>query len=85
MMAEQEFTQHGRKIGGVVYLNHPEDALARIEARINSGIPLPHEDDETLESNFLFRCLTESQQARVKATQDVLEKRRRITGFLAVA
>lgn len=50
---------------------------------MNSGIPLPHEDDETLESNFLFRSLTDSQQARVKATADRLEKRRLIARFLA--
>lgn len=83
--AELQFKRHGTEIGGVTYLNHPKDALVRIEARVKAGVPLPHEDDESLESNLLFACLTEDQQAKVKATKNTLEKRDLIAGFLTAA
>lgn len=80
--AELHFKRHGRQVGGVTYLNHPEDFLGRVQKRIKDSIPLPHEDDESLERNLIFKLLTEEQQAQAKATQDVLEKRRLIAGFL---
>lgn len=76
------FKRHGRQVGGVTYLNHSEDQLQRIKQRIKGGIPLPHEDDEALEHNLIFKLLSEKQQAQVKATQDALEKRRLIAGFM---
>lgn len=83
--AEAQFKQHGVKVGGITYLNHPKDALDRVEARLKAGIPLPHEDDETLESNLLFASLSEEEKAIVRSTPDMLEKRRLIAGFLAAA
>lgn len=80
--AELHFKRHGRQVGGVTYLNHSEDQLQRIKQRVKDGIPLPHEDDEALEHNLVFKLLSEEQRAQVKATQDVLEKRRLIAGFL---
>lgn len=79
--AEAEFEKHGRKVGGVTYLHTPEDFLRRVEERIAKDIPLPHEDDESLESNLLFRFLSEEQQDRVKAASDPLQKRHLIAEF----
>lgn len=82
MLEELEFKRHGRKVGKVTYLNHDEDAIRRIEERIANGVPLPHEDDDTLERNLLFRLLTTEQQDRVKTEQDPLMKRQLIVRFI---
>lgn len=79
----------GKVVGGVTYIGHTEDDLARIEARIEArikaGIPLPHEDDETLESNLLFASLSDAEKAQVRAATDPLEKRRLIAaGVIAL-
>lgn len=79
---ERAFERHGRRIGKITYLNMPEDFIQRVEQRIAEGIPLPHEDDESLECFLLFRFLTEDQQSQVKARHDPLEKRHLIARFL---
>lgn len=83
--AELHYRRHGTQVGGVTYLNTPEDFIKRVEERIRDGIPLPHEDDESLERSLLFKLLKEDQQAQVRATQDILEKRRLVAGFLQEA
>lgn len=82
---ELAFKRHGVKVGGITYLNVPQEQLDRIAARIKAGIPLPHDDNGTLESNILFALLPEEEQAKVKAEPDMLEKRKMIAGFLAEA
>lgn len=79
---ELEFERHGRQVGKITYLNASEDFIQRAEARIAAGIPLPHEDDDSLERTLLFRFLTEEQQAQVKATSDPMEKRHLIAAML---
>jgi hypothetical protein len=82
MLEELEFKRHGRKVGQITYLNHPEDAIQRTEDRIADGVPLPHEDDSELESNLLFRFLSQDQQAAIRAASDPAEKRRLKAKFL---
>lgn len=79
---ELEFERHGRKVGKITYLNASEDFIQRVEQRIAAGIPLPHEDDDSLERTLFFRFLTEEQQSKVKATSDYLEKRHLMSRFL---
>ncbi len=79
---EDEFRKHGRKVGGITYLGVSDDFIRRVEDRIARRIPLPHEDDESLERFLLFRFLTKDQQAAVKAEPNFLVKRQMITKFL---
>lgn len=79
---EREFERHGVKVGEVTYLHADTAFLQRVRDRIQQGVPLPHEDDESLERFLLFRFLTKEQQAQVKAVSDPIEKRRSIERFL---
>jgi len=79
---EAEFLKHGRKVGGVTYLHAPEDFLLRVEDRIRRGIPLPHEDDDALEHNLLFKLLPPDVQACVISATDPMDKRRLIDQHL---
>lgn len=80
-MAE-EFRLHGRKVGGVTYLNADEAFIRRVEDRIARGVPLPQEDDESLERHLLFTLLSEEEQAQVKAAADPMQKRHLIARFI---
>lgn len=83
--ADLYFKRHGRKVGSVTYVNADEDFIRRVEGRIKKGVPLAHEDDESLERNLLFKLLPEDQQAQVRAANDPDDKRRLIASFLASA
>lgn len=82
LRVELAFKRRGRTVGGVTYLHAPEDFIRRASKRIEDGVPLPHEDDDSLERGLLFSTLTEEQQAQVIAAPDSLEKRRLMAGFL---
>jgi molybdenum-dependent DNA-binding transcriptional regulator ModE len=82
MLYELESKRRGRKVGGITYLNYPEDFLRRVEERIAKGVALPHEDDDALESNLLFQFLSRDQQAAIRAASDPAEKRRLKEMFL---
>ncbi len=83
MLRELEFKRRGCKVGGVTYLNAPEDFIRRVKERMANGVPLPHEDDEELERNLLFQFLSKEQQAAVRAASDPAEKRRLKAEFLS--
>jgi len=80
--AESASEHSGRTVGGITYYNVSDDFIRRVEERIAKGIPLQHEDDDSLESNLLFRFLSAEQQAQVSAVTDPLEKRKMIVTFL---
>ncbi len=82
MQFELAFKRHGVKVGGVTYLNVEPEFIERVKELIAKGIPLPHEDDDAIESNLLFRFLTKEQQAAIRAETDPLEKRRLKVRFL---
>lgn len=82
MLEELEFKRRGVKVGGITYLNHDPAFIERVRERIAKGVPLPHEDDDALESNLLFQFLTEEQQAAVRAATSPAEKRRLKSKFL---
>lgn len=77
-----EFKRRGVKVGGITYLNHDPDFVDRVKERLAKGVPLPHEDDDALESNLLFQFLTEEQQAAVRAVASPAEKRHLKAKFL---
>lgn len=70
------------KIGKITYTGVDEAFTKRVQERINLGIPLPHEDDEALESCLFFDMLTVEQQEKIKTTDDFLEKRKIFADFL---
>lgn len=72
-------------VGGISYRGASPEFLRRVQSRIDAGTPLPHEDDETLESNLLFSMLEPYQQAQVKAQSDPLTKRELIAAFVKAA
>lgn len=76
MLEELEFKRHGAKVGGITYLHAEPEFIERVRERIAKGIPLPHEDDESLERNFLFSFLSEEQRQRIAAASTADEKRR---------
>lgn len=82
MQVELAFKRHGVKVGGVTYLNHEPEFIERVKERIAKGIPLPHEDDETLERDLFFMFLSKEQQDAIRAATDPLEKRRLKARFL---
>jgi|GEM_PF-5274779 hypothetical protein len=82
MLEELEFKRHGIKVGGITYLNHEPEFIERVRERIAKGIPLPHEDDDSLESNLLFRFLSAEQQEAIRSASDPDEKRRLKAKFL---
>lgn len=82
MREELEFKRRGVKVGGITYLNHDPAFIERVRERIAKGVPLPHEDDDALESNLLFQFLTEEQQAVVRAAASPAEKRHLKSKFL---
>lgn len=71
------------EVGGISYRGATPEFLRRVQERIDEGIPLPHEDDETLESNLLFSMLHPQQQAQIKAEKDIFKKRALFAGYLA--
>lgn len=82
MLEELEFKRHGVKVGGITYLHAEPEFIERVRERIAKGIPLPHEDDESLERNFLFSFLSEEQKNQVRSASSALEKRRLKARFL---
>lgn len=82
MLEELEFKRHGVKVGGITYLNHDPAFIERVKERIAKGVPLPHEDDDELESNLLFQFLTEEQQAAVRSASSPDAKRHLKAKFL---
>lgn len=83
MLEELEFKRHGVKVGGIAYLHAEPEFIGRVRERIAKGVPLPHEDDESLERNLLFQFLTVEQQNVVRGEPDPLKKRHLISAFLA--
>ncbi len=79
---ELAFERRGRTVGGITYLHAPEDFIRRVEQRIAEGIPLPHEDDDSLENFFLFDFLPDAAKAQAKAVSDPLAKRHLIVDML---
>jgi len=77
-----EFKRHGVKVGGVTYLNHDPAFIERVRERIANGVPLPHEDDESLEGGLLFMFLSKEQQDAIRAATNADEKRRLKAKFL---
>ena len=69
-------------IKGIYYKGIDEDFSRRVQDRINLGTPLPHQDDETLESFFLFEALNANQKEKVKAEKDPIKKKKKIVQFL---
>lgn len=82
MREELEFKRRGVKAGGITYLNHDPAFIERVRERIAKGIPMPHEDDESLENNFLFSFLSEEQKNQVRSASSALEKRMLKARFL---
>ncbi|MEO1767960.1 hypothetical protein [Thiobacter aerophilum] len=82
MREELEWKRHGVKVGGITYLNHDQAFLDRVRERIAKGVPLPHEDDDHLESGLLFCFLSKEQQDAIRAAADPAEKRRLKAKFL---
>lgn len=82
MLEDLEFKRHGVKLGKITYLHAPEDFVHRVKERIAKDIPLPHEDDDEIESGLLFRFLSKEQQDAIHATADPAEKRRLKAKFL---
>jgi len=82
MLVELEFKRHGVKAGSITYLHAEPDFIERVRDRIAKGIPMPHEDDESLENNFLFSFLSEEQKNQVRSASSALEKRMLKARFL---
>lgn len=82
MQAELAFRRHGKKVGGITYLDADDGFIRRVEQRIAKGVPLPHEDDEELENDLLFLFLAKHEQAAIRAASDPMEKRRLKAKFL---
>lgn len=58
------------------------DYEARVAKRKANKVPLPYSDDESVEHNTAFSVfLTSEQQAEVRGTADMLEKRRLIAKY----
>lgn len=55
---------------------------ARVAERKANNVPLPYDDDEHLENNVAFAVfLSAEQQAEVRQTREVLDKRRLIAKY----
>ncbi len=83
MLSEDGELQHtlahkrqGVRVGRVSYLNADEDHLQRIRERLAAGVPLPHEDDESLDRHPLLLLLPQDQQDAVRREKDPMAKRR---------
>lgn len=83
MDVELAYKRHGVKVGKITYLNADPAFIERARERLANDVPLPHEDDESLERNLLFQFLTVEQQNVVRSEPDPLKKRHLISAFLA--
>ncbi|GIX24742.1 MAG: hypothetical protein KatS3mg122_1973 [Caldimonas sp.] len=82
MDVELAYKRHGVQVGHISYLNADPAFIERVKARIAKGIPLPHEDDSSLETDLLFMFLSKERQDAIRAAADPMEKRRLKAKFL---
>lgn len=82
MLEALEFKRNGVKVGGITYLHTDPAFLDRVRERVSNRVPLPHDDDDSLENDLLFRFLSKEQQAAIRAASDPDEKRRLKARFL---
>jgi len=68
--------RQGVQVGRVSYLGEDEERLQRIRTRIEAGVPLPHEDDESLDRHPFLRLLPQHLQDAVRREKDPTAKRR---------
>ncbi|PZP51873.1 MAG: hypothetical protein DI596_14300 [Azospira oryzae] len=82
MLETLELKRYGTEVGGITYLNADPAFIERVRERITKGIPLPHEDDDSIENDLLFMFLSKEHQDAIRATADPMEKRRLKAKFL---